>query len=201
MSSTPSPRTSRKREKIVDTAIALFSRHGIRRVTVEEICREAGASKMTFYKYFPNKVELAKHIWNGWAEEGYARFKEIKALDILFPRKIQMMLDYKMEFLSRIGPEFVAECLRADSKLREFVQQLRAESRKQFLAFMLKAQQRGDMRPEMRPEFVMAVLDKLIEMADDAHLQEIYADPVELIREINHFFCYGVLPEPGSDSG
>lgn len=196
MSGMPPSRTSQKREKIVATAIALFSNYGIRRVTVEEICREAGASKMTFYKYFSNKIELVKHIWHGWAEEGYTRFEEIKALDVPFPRKIQMMLDYKMEWLSQISPELVAELLRADSELREFVQQLRTEHRRRFLGFMVQAQQKGDIRPGTRPEFMMAVLDKLTEMADDAHLREIYADPVELIREINYFFCYGVLPAP-----
>ena len=192
---------SRKRDQIVDTATVLFSRHGIRRVTVEEICREAGASKMTFYKYFSNKIELFKHIWNGWAEEGYARFEELRDLPIPFPRKIQMMLDHKMEFLSRISPELLSDLLRADSEFKELVQQLRAENLRRFLAFMAQAQQRGDMRPDMRPEFVMAVLDKLTEMADDAHLQEHYADPAELIREINYFFCYGILPAPGHDPG
>jgi len=34
-------------------------------VSVEELCREAGASKMTFYKYFANKAELFRdESWN-----------------------------------------------------------------------------------------------------------------------------------------
>jgi hypothetical protein len=34
-------------------------------VSVEELCREAGASKMTFYKYFANKAELIRdESWN-----------------------------------------------------------------------------------------------------------------------------------------
>ena len=51
---------SSKSLDILNTARQLFWKHGIRRVSVEEVCREAGVSKMTFYRSFPNKIELAK---------------------------------------------------------------------------------------------------------------------------------------------
>ncbi|UCD39298.1 MAG: helix-turn-helix transcriptional regulator, partial [Fidelibacterota bacterium] len=73
------------------TAEHLFSRFGARRVTVEEICREANVSKMTFYKYFPNKVELVRTIRDNWEEEGFMRFDEINAMDLPFPEKIDLM--------------------------------------------------------------------------------------------------------------
>ena len=55
-------RGSKKKLQIVETAKDLFMRYGIRRVTIDEICRTAGASKMTFYKYFSNKIALLKEI-------------------------------------------------------------------------------------------------------------------------------------------
>ena len=42
-------------------------------MTVEEVCREAAVSKMTFYKYFQNKVELVRTIRDNWVEEGSMR--------------------------------------------------------------------------------------------------------------------------------
>ena len=51
-----------KYQQIVETATDLFMRFGVKRVTVEEICRTAQISKMTFYKYFNNKIELAEYI-------------------------------------------------------------------------------------------------------------------------------------------
>ena len=50
---------SKKLQQITQTAYDLFWRHGIKRVTIEEICRTSGVSKMTFYKYFDNKNDLA----------------------------------------------------------------------------------------------------------------------------------------------
>lgn len=46
------------REAILDAVDALMARHGFRRITVEDIAREAGISKRTVYTYFDSKVEV-----------------------------------------------------------------------------------------------------------------------------------------------
>ena len=195
------PSQSRKQKQIVESAIALFTRHGIRRVTVEEICREAGASKMTFYRYFTNKIELVKHIWTGWFNGGIARLAEIKAMEVPFAEKVGLLLEYKMEFLSAVSPELVSDLLHRNPELEDFVQELRGRGRQAFCQFLVEAQEKGDMRAGVRPEFVMVVMDRLHDMADDPHLLSIYSDPVELIAEINNFLFYGILPPPEREAG
>jgi len=44
-----------KREQILTTGKELFWKFGFKRVTIEEICKEAGVSKMTYYKFFTTK--------------------------------------------------------------------------------------------------------------------------------------------------
>ncbi|MDA0167233.1 TetR/AcrR family transcriptional regulator [Solirubrobacter ginsenosidimutans] len=46
------------RERILDTAYELFSKHGTRAVGVDRIITEAGAAKMTLYRNFASKDEL-----------------------------------------------------------------------------------------------------------------------------------------------
>jgi AcrR family transcriptional regulator len=46
------------RERILDTAYELFSKHGTRAVGVDRIIDEAGAAKMTLYRNFASKDEL-----------------------------------------------------------------------------------------------------------------------------------------------
>jgi AcrR family transcriptional regulator len=46
------------RERILDTAYELFSRHGTRAVGVDRIIAESGAAKMTLYRNFASKDEL-----------------------------------------------------------------------------------------------------------------------------------------------
>jgi AcrR family transcriptional regulator len=53
------PTTSAARQRILDTAFALFYAEGIRAVGVDRIIAESGVAKATFYKHFPAKDDLA----------------------------------------------------------------------------------------------------------------------------------------------
>ena len=58
MGPTPQPPVVRGRERVLDTAYDLFSRHGTRAVGVDRIIAESGAAKMTLYRNFASKDEL-----------------------------------------------------------------------------------------------------------------------------------------------
>jgi AcrR family transcriptional regulator len=61
MASTPQPPAGARapgRERVLDTAYALFSRHGTRAVGVDRIIAESGSAKMTLYRNFASKDEL-----------------------------------------------------------------------------------------------------------------------------------------------
>jgi len=58
-----------KRELVLKTGKELFWKFGFKRVTIEEVCKEAGISKMTFYKFFTNKIDLVKIIMNDILQE------------------------------------------------------------------------------------------------------------------------------------
>jgi len=46
------------RQRIVDTAYDLFSRHSVRAVGIDRIVAEAGVAKMSLYRHFPTKDAL-----------------------------------------------------------------------------------------------------------------------------------------------
>lgn len=51
------------RESLVDTALRLFTEHGYVGVRVEDIAREAGISRATFYKYFAEREEILAELF------------------------------------------------------------------------------------------------------------------------------------------
>jgi len=187
---------SKKRDLIIKKATELFTRHGIRRITVEEICREAGASKMTFYKYFDNKIELLRHIWQEWFDEGYGRLEEIDAKDIPFKEKMGLLIEYKMGLIEKMSPEFVGELLHAAPELAGFMAEMRDKNISLFMEFVERAQERGDMR-RMHPAFFMAAMTKMQELLADGELEKAYADRLEFMREVYNFLFFGILPVPG----
>src|SRR5919106_6239860 len=46
------------RERILETAYRLFSRHGVRAVGVDRIVASSGVAKMSLYRHFRSKEEL-----------------------------------------------------------------------------------------------------------------------------------------------
>jgi AcrR family transcriptional regulator len=64
------------RERILETAYELFSRHGTRAVGVDSVIAEAGVAKMTLYRNFRSKDELIleflrrrEELWTrGWLQ-------------------------------------------------------------------------------------------------------------------------------------
>ncbi|MDR1591991.1 MAG: TetR/AcrR family transcriptional regulator [Prevotellaceae bacterium] len=50
------------REQITKTATGLFFRHGLRRISVDDVCKELRISKKTFYACFKQKEELVASV-------------------------------------------------------------------------------------------------------------------------------------------
>lgn len=49
---------------IIEGALAMFSKYGLRSVTMDDVARELAISKKTIYKYFENKADLVhKSLW------------------------------------------------------------------------------------------------------------------------------------------
>ena len=50
------------KEKILKAATPRMQQVGIRSVSIDDLCKELGISKKTFYVYFPSKDELVSEI-------------------------------------------------------------------------------------------------------------------------------------------
>jgi AcrR family transcriptional regulator len=185
-------RPSKKRDQIFRTAERLFSRYGSKRVTVEEICKEAGAAKMTFYKYFRNKRELVRAIRDQWVEQGFAKFDEIKALDIPFVEKVNLMTRWKAEFFSRMSSEFIQEMASIDEVL--------VEAKRRFLENLMEAQEQGEVRADLSPELIWLVVEKLSELTKDGSWQPLFSDFSEYQRQMRTLLFFGMLTRPDSGS-
>ena len=106
--------------QILSTAEDLFQRFGFKRITIEEICAKANVSKMTFYKYFPNKNELIKHLMNSWLKQIEKTINEFEGMDIPFTEKIKTLLRLKQESSDKLSKEFLAEYMNPDPDMQNF---------------------------------------------------------------------------------
>ena len=187
------PRTTRKADDIVRATISLFQRFGMKRVSITEICETAKVSKGTFYKYFSNKVELTKHVIDVMSEEILQRVDEIREMDIPFVEKVQLWIDQRTQLASELSPELIEELYYADEELKDFIAKRSAKNMAYFLGFISDGQEQGQIRPEIKPEFILTVLHRLNDLARDERLVAMYPSWKELTKEVQDFFFYGIL--------
>ena len=191
---------NQKLAQIVQTSKDLFWKYGIKRVTVEEICNEAGVSKMTFYKHFKNKTELVKVIIEKITSEVMEKYRSIMDQDIPFTEKISRSIRLKMEQTNEMSAEFFDDyVLHVDPELKAFLDEKTHESFRLIYSDYREAQKRGDIRKDLKPEFIMYFLNKMMEMIQDEHLESLYPNPQDMIMEFTNFFFYGIMPRETED--
>ena len=185
---------SKKHQQIIDTAHDLFWHHGIRRVSVEEICQTAGVSKMTFYKYFKNKIDLVLFILNKTFLEGVAKYKSIMAQDIPYSEKAKEMIHLKLEQTKDISQEMLKDLMRGSiPEVAELMQRTKQENYKLLLDDMVAAQKKGEIRQDINPQFILYFLNKMAEIAGDEQMINMYESTQSLSAELINLFFYGIL--------
>lgn len=184
-----------KRQQILRTGKDLFWKYGFKRVSIEEICKEAGVSKMTYYKFFSNKMELVKTLMDEILQAGIIKYRELMDSNIPYPEKVAGIIELKREQTHTMSSEFFKDYLQSgDPELIAYLEKLSQENLQLFIADFRKAQENGDIRKDLKVEFIMAVLNKLIDWVQhDKRLLELYDEPQDLAVEVTRFMFYGIL--------
>ena len=190
-----------QQKHIIKTAGELFFRLGIRSVSIDDICRELGMSKKTFYVYFASKDELIDQLLQANLEYMAGKLEELLALRD-FRKLVKLFLKRQQSEKNDVRrvPQLVYDLQKyyprqfADFQLKCF------ETQKDFLVRYLKQ--------GVEEGFVRANLD--IELTA-VLFAKIYSDAirdVEVIEAHNHnmhqlghtamdIFVRGVLSEEG----
>lgn len=188
-----SAKTSDKFSRLIAAGRELFSRYGIRRVSVDEICQHAGVSKMTFYKHFSNKTQLALQIFDDFNRQVRAKFDQIVAEAKTFPELFRELGEFKLRMVEQMADEFLMEFIASpDPEIRAYIAARQIESLQAFHRVFSDAQQKGEIRPDLKIELVDYLLNKLAEMMQDPLLHQMYPDLKALSQDLMNFLLYGI---------
>jgi AcrR family transcriptional regulator len=198
-SAAPVPRKRRRRAEskkkalLVETALSLFMRYGMKRVSIGEVCEQADVSKFTFYKYFTDKVELARAVITLLSDRVGARIDEIVAMSVPLADKVALLVEQRVRMSREWSPELIHDIYHAEPELAELAQRGAQENRDRYVAFVRSAQATGEMRPDVHPDVLLAILDKLYELGKDDALVQRAGGYERLTRSINNVVYYGLL--------
>lgn len=152
----PQRLTDRKREAIIQAAIAEFRDNGFEITSMDRIAATAGVSKRTVYNHFPSKEELFAEILNQlWtrisAEQSVTYNPELplrEQLRQMLQAKVQMMADENFLTLARVA---IAATIHSPERAQNMVERM-GEREEGLTVWIRAAQADGRLKP-VDPEF------------------------------------------------
>jgi len=150
---------------------------------------------MTFYKYFPNKLELAKTVFDQVIEEGLQSFRRILCEKSSVPDKMRKLLQLKFEGSHNISKEFLADFYgNPELDLKPYIEKKTHETWDAMLNDWKIAQQNGVFRKDLNLEFLFFVIQKQADLIHDPYLQSLFPTTEDLIMEFANLSIYGIAP-------
>mgnify|MGYP001765737348 CR=1 FL=1 len=186
----------RTREKIILSALTLFSERGIRKTSVNEVAYHAGVTRITVYRYFPGKEDLVR--------EAFLRVERLfqNALEVL-EQNPQADCDGIFRWIGEAlgalpkGDAFARfdELKRLYPDLYSSIQQVRVVTLNAiFEHFLAVAERQGLLRPGLNRSIAQAVFWELvINFFDNQRFKTLGLSDAELYHTVTDIMLHGFL--------
>ncbi|MBK9637922.1 MAG: TetR/AcrR family transcriptional regulator [Bacteroidetes bacterium] len=181
--------------RILVGAEELFSRFGIKNVTMDEIARHLGMSKKTIYLHYIDKNKLVQAVVNRMIQEHDIQCKEFESKSDNAISEIFLIMNYMNAFFSQINPNLFFDMQRYHPEAWKYFIKFKEEV---ILEHVIGNLEKGRKEELYRKDFSLKILARLrieeIEMAmspqyfspNKYNLQEVQ---IQLLDHFLHGIC------------
>jgi AcrR family transcriptional regulator len=186
----------------MDSALELFAAHGYDAVRVEDVAREAGVSRATFYNHFSEREEVLGALFQRLlatedASEGTTRgdLPPLEQVEHVATAAARRMVDHPQ----------LARFLYSLPVRHETLLKPEAEATPALFVtihhLLETAAARGELRTDASVDLMCIHVHNALEAAMRAWAEGLTDDPVERVRALIRLSLYGVAAEPARSSG
>lgn len=139
------------RQKIFETALALFAKKGYERVTVDDICAKSGVTKGAFYNHFASKDQIMVENFVRIDQYYQEILAEIDSLDSSL-EKVKAFSGHSMKYISGMGVNNVRALFHsqiAPGKKNSAIMSRKRPLYKISQKLVREAQQNGEIREDL----------------------------------------------------
>lgn len=186
-------------EKIQKTALALFFKYGIKRVTMDDIAKELGMSKKTIYQFYKEKDDLVNQLCDNVLLLEEYQFNKMNQ-DAKDPIHEIMLISIKMrELMQHINPIFFLDLQKFYPTAYKHFQTFKEDcAYKNVLDNIKKGKEMGVYRSDIDVEFTaryrIAQIDMVMFGSYFSFEKISFTKTSELILDI---FAYGICTVKG----
>jgi len=181
----------------MEAAETLFLKHGLRRVSVDEVCRSAGVSRKTFYVYFTNKDALTIDLLDKIIGTLTGGFVEIMRSNVPFINKMIQFMELKIAFSRKLSMDFIAD-LTASDEISQYYWKKANENIDIARLLFEQAQEKGDIRSELDIDFIIYMLNIQMDLCGKEEFRARFKDGESMVKQLSELLLFGIV---GSNKG
>ncbi|MDQ7093530.1 TetR/AcrR family transcriptional regulator [Desulfosporosinus sp. PR] len=148
-----------KRERIFDAAVKEFSIRSFSQASLNQIIKNAGIPKGSFYQYFNNKEDLYLYMLEEAGKEKTELLSQAKGID---PEAdvFEVIKQRTREFLERgsVKPGYLEIAMLMEMDNSEFIGKIRKSSAARYVKMLERDKERGLFKPEVDSELVINLI-------------------------------------------
>jgi hypothetical protein len=111
------------------------------------------------------------------------------------------MVDLKMSNAHEMSQELLDDIYKyQDEDLSDTIEDIKNKMIGIYLDDIHNAQKTGEIRSDVKPEFLLYFLNNMTEMFTDQNLVALYNNPEQMIAEVMNFFFYGIMPRKNGNN-
>jgi len=160
---------SRKKDRILDSAIEEFADHGFRQASINRIVRDLGIAKGSIFQYFGSKEGLFHFVFDHAVELVRRSLRQVKqeTTETDFFERVRRSILAGIQFIRRhprVYRIYLKMIFQEDFPLRaEFLQQVHLFSGEYLRPLVEAGIARGELRPDLNVEMSVFFLDALMD--------------------------------------
>lgn len=185
------------RDRILDAAMILFAKHGIRAVKMDDVSHALSISKRTLYELYDNKEQVLLEGVKKYRKKRHEEFlQEVErskdVMDIIL-----YIYRIKMEEFQLLNPNFYSDLARYPNILAS-IERDHDEQHKQFMDFMQRGISEGYFRSDLNYDLIGRLFEALGRYMMENELYRSYSME-ELFRNMIFVTLRGFCTKKGVD--
>ncbi len=185
-----------KRQKILSAALTLFQHtHDVKKVSIEDIAREAHVSPTTIYNQFGTRESLVGEVAKLLIRKIINMSEAYIRSDLPFPRKLSEIIAGKMDIVSQVDKEILLKVVKQDRDMAPFIEEIyRTEIRPLWSKFIKDGKKQGYIDLSLDEAALLLYLDVLrTGFASKPELTRDWEKNIPLIEQLTRLMFYGFL--------
>lgn len=187
------------KDKIISGALKMFTRYGIRSITMDSIAEELGISKRTIYEKFKDKDELLKSCFETAIKTQKASTEEILKNSDNVIEALLKIVKHNVNIMKTINPVFFYDIKKYYPNVnKQTVENNDHQNRIQFMELLDRGKKENVFRSEINVEIVAILLFEQFKIMNN---QEVFPEEkyskIEIFENIVINFMRGIATEKG----